>query len=783
MFDPQHQRIDESYLQVVRNTSEAALALAKILIDTFKQIREVLKEAEEADKIAVEIGKDTFNLVPDESTPGAYKWEKVDLTNPLEPKIIVEGEGTELTDFQAQTIANRVVQDVPDLGDNSSIDYQPAIRVTAYTESGDKTVIYEQDSEGKCRTNLVTETLSQDEIMDVAYEPIVKLLPQSSDIVKNYEVRKDFIESDNGNSNSQTATTDDEPFFIEDNQVTTSETLTTVETNYYTPISEALEEGTEIFYSDVDISNPPEFDYPPDEVEIVNNESKEPQAQSLEVNEPSNKQLNNQQVILSASEPLAPATSVTNIENFEEFIKDYLQDNDNYTAQETPVTKKLIEEEEVNPITTPKKESLEEELAANYTYRQIANSKEVEPAAQQWARQVEVPVYEIADKQAQKERYKGENKDIASAATEMLKKYGTIEQDGSRIYRSDAFVIRQEGDKISIHRRSDELQGWKNSLFEFKPGKGNNDPKITKQPKEMLGVERQEFLMVGEYFQEKGSLPDLSNSDIRDVANSLGSLAPAGTIKTLKTFKENEMLDTLNNTLVQAGKDELTVGEFTIKRTPDPEGKKASLQLFKTSEERGTQELVRFNLSKTEDGIKKEVAKMNISDYDINQIKFISQNTNKLNLEHIFEGGQSPTPQSQSQQIQSAGDIPVQLHPYIAGEWREMNKRGGPAWGGAINQGNEEILQKLKENDGKLPIADQREMYLKIMTHKTNEAQRTGESTIEFTSLKDIMQDLQQWRAEEIKQQFTPTEIVNSRQKEKVASSPAPRAKSQGLEI
>lgn len=713
MFDPQHQRIDESYLQVVRNTSEAALALAKILIDTFKQIREVLKEAEEADKIAVEIGKDAFNLVPDESTEGAYKWQKVDLSNPLEPKVIAEGEGTELTDFQAQTIASRVVQDVPDLGANSSIDYQPAIRVIAYTESGDKTVIYEQDSEGKCRTNLVTETLSQDEIMDVAYEPIVKLLPPSSDIVKNYEVRKDFIESDNGNSNLQAADTDDKPFFIENNQVTqetTPEIPVMVETAYYTPIPEALEEGTEIFYSDVDISNPPEFDYPSDEVEVINNESKEPQAQSIEINEPYNEQLNNQRVIINDSEPSAPTTSETNIENFEEFIKEYLRDNDNHTVEEIPVTKKLVEEEEENPIATPKKESLEEELAANYTYRQVANSLIVEPAAQQWARQVEVPVYEIADKQAQKERYKGENKDIASSATEMLKKYGTFEQDGSRIYRSDAFVIRQEGDKISIHRRSDELLGWKNSLMEFKPGKGNNDPKITKQPKEMLGVERQEFLMVGEYFQEKGSLPDLSNSDIRDVANSLGSLAPAGTIKTLKTFKENEMLDTLNNTLVQAGKDELTVGEFTIKRTPDPEGKKASLQLFKTSESSSTHELVKFNLSKTEDGIKKEVAKMNISDYDINQIKFISQNTNKLNLEHIFEGGQSPTPESQSQQIQSAGDIPVQLHPYITEEWREMTKRGGPAWGGAINQGNEEILQKLKDNDGKLPIADQREM-------------------------------------------------------------------------
>lgn len=52
--------------------------------------------------------------------------------------------------------------------------------------------------------------------------------------------------------------------------------------------------------------------------------------------------------------------------------------------------------------------------------------------------------------------------------------------------------------------------------------------------------------------------------DIRDVANSLGSLAPVGTIKTLEVFKQNEMLHTLNNVLIQADKEELTVGEFTV---------------------------------------------------------------------------------------------------------------------------------------------------------------------------------------------------------------------------
>ncbi|MHC5733211.1 MAG: hypothetical protein ACYTXY_56135, partial [Nostoc sp.] len=88
--------------------------------------------------------------------------------------------------------------------------------------------------------------------------------------------------------------------------------------------------------------------------------------------------------------------------------------------------------------------------APEFTYQEVANSQCVEPAAQQWARQVEVPIYQINNKQAREERYNGENKDIAETATAMLKKYGTLEQDGSRIYRSDTFVIRQEGDTVSI---------------------------------------------------------------------------------------------------------------------------------------------------------------------------------------------------------------------------------------------------------------------------------------------------------------------------------------------
>jgi hypothetical protein len=837
MFDPQQQRIADNYLQVADTAGKAALELAKILINTFKKIQEILKEGKETDKIAVEVGKDIYNLVPDESTPGAYKWEKVDLnqevggrdTVVLMPDMYMDNVQYSMTveyntqnepsEYQAQIIAAQIVQDVPDLGDNST-DYEPAIKITAYTESGDKTVIYEQDSQGKCRINLVTENLSQDEILDVAYEPLVKLLPPSSDIIKDYQNTKNNLEENNTTLQSETNVNgklDIETNKIENLSIAANDMLLQVFNNKnieekstelmttdakeiqsveYTPI-EDVPPSEEIvgFLGDIDISNPPDFDDAPDEDEkiatvIPINESAEliDNTGSTTISEPSH-QIANQPSNIENYDSTLSTISESTEEKFEEVVissvQEEVENQENFTSVEIILTnnKKSVESEE-SRSTTPKRENLEEEeqYAAQSTYQQAANSKGVEPQAQQWARQVEVPVYEIKNKQAEKERYNGENKDIAQAATEMLKKYGTIEQDGSRIYRSDTFVIRQEADTISVHRRSDELQGWNNSLMEFKPGKGNKEPKITKQPKEMLGVERQEFLMVNEHLQDKGKLPDLPYSDIRDVANTLGSLAPAGTIKTLEVFKQNEMLDTLNNILLTAGKDELAVGEFTIKRTRDPQGKKASLQLFKTTEERGTQELVRFDLTKTEAGITKEVAKMNISDYDINQVKFIAQNAQKLNLEQIFGHSQPTVAPPKQQPIQAAGDIPVKVHPYIAEEWANMIKHGTPNWGGAMNQGNAEIQERILDNDGKLPIASQREMYFKILTYKTDEAQKRGEQVVDFVPLKDIMNDLQTWRGQEIKIQYTPTEHISVPQRQTVATA-APKAKSGGVEL
>ncbi|MFK0732242.1 MAG: hypothetical protein ACIWVG_13940 [Gloeotrichia echinulata HAB0833] len=860
MFDPRQTQVNESYLVIADTTIKTSRELSKTLINTITRIGKIvlekLKEAQEASKIAIEVGKDIYNLVPDESTPGAYKWEKVDLTSQsiknnqetnivFMPDLLIEGQYTietePFTDYQAQIIAARLVEDVPNLNSDYQQTGEIALKITAYLESEGsekQIVIYKQNSEGKCTTNLVTEILTPDEIIDVASELLVKLLPPSAEIIKNHEDTKQLLSNNQNltvtevtpildasknptntadfNQNPQTENVSNvadnllSGLLKEDNKQINSE-IRTIPVNLYYE-----EEATVSFLYDIDISSPPKFDAPPDvdyyQSPVVTNHpetgeqelSEQPENNSQTVESTTSQQLTQDDKSESSSQIIQEKNSSIEIEasvSFEDYVvnnlqKEIAQSEENIQTRETFTSKYKPQnktEEEVNKNVTPNQFFVQEpeELKTNnrkkyapeFTYQEVANSQGAELAAQQWARQVEIPIYQINNKQAREERYNGENKDIAETATAMLKQYGTLEQDGSRIYRSDIFVIRQEGDTVSIHRRSDELFGWENSLMDFKLNK-KEEPKITKKPTEMLPVERQEFLIVGEYLGDNGKLPDLNNADIRDVANSLGSLAPAGTIKTLEVFKQNEMLHTLNNVLIEADKEELTVGEFTIKRTRDPENNRASLQLFKTTQEKGTQELVRFDLNKTEAGITKEVSKINIPDYDINQVKFIAQNASKLNLEQIF-GNEQSTPAAaaapKERVIQAAGDMPVKIHPYIAEEWANMVKHGGSDWEKAMNQGNEEILQRINENDGKLPIADQREMYFKILNHKTNEAEKKGETVRDFVPLKDIMQDLQQWRGEEIRQQYTPTEHIPSPQRQTVAA--APKSKSREVEL
>lgn len=542
------------------------------------------------------------------------------------------------------------------------------------------------------------------------------------------------------------------------------ETSTTVENteviDYIEPVVDDIG-----FANDIDISSPPEFDGPPDneyEDRVTANEAR---------------------FIAGVT---AGEVSVNNNSQVEETLPIINKENDRV-------------EEEASPIVKRTKTQSEEEPAANYTYREIASSPQVEPQAQQWARQSTVPIEEIKHRGEREKVELEKNKDIANAATEMLKKYGTIENEGSRIYRSDAFAIRKVDGVVSIHRRGDEAKGFNEPLMEFKLDKSGvpdikganflNNLKRDVTQNDMLPVEKQEFLIVAERINEGKGLPNLQSGDVRETGNALGSLAPAGTLRTLETFKKSEMLEMLNSTLNQAKSDEVKAGEFTILRVRYQENNRASLVLTKDSDDgRGNKELVRFNLEKTPDGIKTEVAKMNVSDYDIGQVRHIAQNAYKLdnkNLESNFDNSDKQ-PQPQSNQTDSKvktttldskgiGNIPVNVHPWIAEEWQKMIAER-PLWQDVMGQGNDEILQKLEENGGKLPIADQREMYDKIMMHKVTQAQASGDkdATIDFITKKDITADLMNERSRTIHQQFTPSENVSQKQAQ-AASQEVPR--------
>lgn len=375
----------------------------------------------------------------------------------------------------------------------------------------------------------------------------------------------------------------------------------------------------------------------------------------------------------------------------------------------------------------------------------------------------------VVNSRVERERIKQENIKIAQTAVEMLKVYGEETDYGYKVYRSDAFVIKQEGSKYSIHHRRDELNQFDNPLMQFSlNSKGN--PKIEIPPNQMMPVERQEFLMVGERLESGKKLPQLANADLRDVANNLGSLAPAGTFKTLESFRETEMLGLLNSALQKANTDTLNVGEYTISRTRNLEAGRANLSLYKTAESGERKELLAFTLQKTEQGLTKQVDKLSISDWDLTQLKFISENAKAFDLGHTlgnFRGEQKSQ--------ESISEIRVPLHPSIQKAWSRLETLDSSKWHSSIRQENEGIRQNLQDFGGKLSIAEQRELYFQFLAQE-----RLDSSTekIKIPPLKEIMKDLLSWRHEAISNRYSPKEYIPMTQ-EKTASRNSTNSRSQ----
>jgi hypothetical protein len=213
-----------------------------------------------------------------------------------------------------------------------------------------------------------------------------------------------------------------------------------------------------------------------------------------------------------------------------------------------------------------------------------------------WAAKQKVPNY--AQTLPRKFLREKENEDIATAAKKLLDKYEQALDDGSTVYRSDAFAIRKFKDTYSIHRAGDEKESYfSNPLMQFEMNK-KGEP-VIKNSEDLLMVERQEFLNVSQKFQSVAQLPSFYDDAIT-LKSYLGSLAPLGTQDIVKKLEISEVAQLLNHTLKTAQSRHLQIGDYRLKSEADKQTGEALVKLSKKESDGLYREAVRINLSTNE---------------------------------------------------------------------------------------------------------------------------------------------------------------------------------------
>lgn len=718
----------ETLYSVSREITNSITEIVKLIFEKLRENK--AEQPEQLDRVRADIGSDTYVLSRNRDLPDAWKWEKLD-------SVAGQYRAETPTEFQLQAISQRLATDVTDRVSQTS-DRQPCLQIVGTTESGKEVVLYSQDETGNCKANLATQLLTPEELAAL------------TDCTSNVQ---------------QPLVAAGAAFSLEEGEGTPSQSnppaAEQLDSQDLLSLKQELESNLVLAVKLMATRNQKAEELTKLSQTVAASESSARLAETVKdlasVDERiANVFLQSAATIKNYQQQLEELSSNLLVDRNSERVKSTEASQDSVRAKTTVSSqpRQASQEQNQNSV-TPK-------TAVEYTYKQVLDSPKIQKGTKQWVRQLHIPIYKILSQKLERQRLASENKRIAKTAAALLKRYGQIQTDGSLLYRSDAFAIIKQGEKFTIHRRQDELQGFKQPLMEFKLER-NGTPKITKQPKEMLPAERQEFVMVAERLADRKTLRSLSTSDLRDVANTLGSLAPAGTLSTLESFKQMELLGTLNGILQKAKTDKLTVGELTIVRRRDPEHNKASLSLYKTMGNGDRQELVEFHLEKRAEGISQEITKMNISESDINYIKLMAQKAQLFDLEQLFNStniSSIPTARSQqqlneNQELKGIGDLALTLHPFLAQEWNHL-QREGKLWSDAMMQGNEEINEKIRANNGKLSLAEQREMYFKIVAAKVAESESKAEKGIDLIPLKQIMKDLQQQRQQVIMQTYTP---------------------------
>lgn len=453
-----------------------------------------------------------------------------------------------------------------------------------------------------------------------------------------------------------------------------------------------------------------------------------------------------------------------------------------------------------------------------------AQPTETAVTSSSWAKKENVTLYE--PNFFRKRLEASENKQIAFAAYTLLKKYGVEAKDeqqqtSGKIYHADAFVIKNHGaDKYSIYRRHDDVE-----LMTFQADKwghvGNiklsyteieDEQKIWREKQiNILPIERQEFLLVADYLKAGKELPSV-DEDPRKIASVVGSVSPKGTHNILESFKENEVLKILTQSINSFEKDDLTLGNYRIlfRQTTD---NTSTLQLLKTEHNGTNREAVRFQFEKTDTGMTHQVQAMAITEADLEKLRLLAQKlhinykdlfgnptdtrdidlpvhpeiTRNLDDDQSYQSTQStpnapdrktqshpqeasfnspkqqnavshattPTPNSTKKQPNFSSNLDkvlLPLHPVLKQYWEQLEKDG--SCHETVAQGHLEFQSKIQQT-GKLTVGEQRELYQQIQNQALSEINHNGRTDIVLPPLAHIVNDLRSQVLTEAQPQFS----------------------------
>ena len=178
----------------------------------------------------------------------------------------------------------------------------------------------------------------------------------------------------------------------------------------------------------------------------------------------------------------------------------------------------------------------------------------------------------------------------------------------------------------------------------------------------------------------------------------------------------------------------------------------AHLQVHKTNHQGTQQEMVSFTLHKTAEGIIKQVDYLNISDWDLTQLKFISRNAHLFDLEKY---GLVDNARDGAKEVKNIADIPVPLHPVLKKVWQQVEKDNSNINSSLINADEVKagIRGKVEKSQEMLSVGEQRELYFQLLVLQNL---KDDDLQDKMPPLKVITNDLERWRKEVIGNQYTP---------------------------